>query len=131
MLSSSITAAAGKVVVLALSTPFDMTGFQSGSCIEMHTTHKCTCTSSNPAAPPSWCEVNCPCPGSLPPCKCVLPPPWANTSITIVGNAAVFDAGGKGRFFIVGDAVALVMSNVTLQNGVSESSPCTTKQACV
>jgi hypothetical protein len=45
-----------------------------------------------------------------------------------VGNAAVFDAGGEDRlFFIVGDAVALVMSNVTLQNGVSESSPCTTK----
>jgi hypothetical protein len=128
MLSSSITAAAGKVVTLTLSTPFDMTGFQSGSCIDMSMyLQKCTCTSSNPAAPPSWCEVNCPCPGTLPPCKCVLPPPWANTSITIVGNGAVFDAGGKDRFFIVGDAVALVMSNVTLQNGVRQSSPSTTQ----
>jgi hypothetical protein len=51
----------------------------------------------------------------------------ANTAITIVGNAAVFDAGGKGSFFWVRDALALVMSNVTLQNGVSESSPCTTQ----
>ena len=85
-LSSSITAAAGKVVTLTLSTPFDMTGFSSSIFIDT-----------------------------------------AQTSITIVGNAAVFDAGGKDRFFYVGDAVALVMSNVTLQNGVSESSPCTTK----
>ena len=87
-LSSSITAAAGKVATLTLSTTFDMTGFSS---IDMQT---------------------------------------AKTVITIVGNAAVFDAGGKDRFFIVGDAVALVMSNVTLQNGVRQSSPCTTK-ACV
>jgi hypothetical protein len=96
-LNSSITAAAGKVVTLTLSTPFDMTGFQYGSQIIMLT---------------------------------------ANTSITIVGNAAVFDARGKGYFFFVGNtnvdsAVALVMSNVTLQNGVSESSPCTTEWACV
>jgi predicted outer membrane repeat protein len=77
-LSSSITAAAGKVVTLTLSTPFDMTGFQSGSYIDIDT---------------------------------------AQTAITIVGNAAVFDAGGKDRFFIVEPAVALVMSNVTLQNG--------------
>jgi parallel beta-helix repeat protein len=41
----------------------------------------------------------------------------AQTAITIVGNAAVFDAGGKNRFFYVESAVALVMSNVTLQNG--------------
>jgi hypothetical protein len=77
-LSSSITAAAGKVVTLTLSTPFDMTGFQSGSAIHIDT---------------------------------------AQTAITIVGNAAVFDAGGKDRFFIVESAVALMMSNVTLQNG--------------
>ena len=44
----------------------------------------------------------------------------AKTAITIVGNAAVFDAAGKDCFFIVGDAVALVMSNVTLQNGVRQ-----------
>jgi predicted outer membrane repeat protein len=75
-LSSSITAAAGKVVTLTLSTPFDMTGFSS--FIDMKT---------------------------------------AKTAITIVGNAAVFDAGGKDRFFYVDRAVALVMSNVTLQNG--------------
>ena len=78
-LSSSITAAAGKVATLTLSTPFDMTGFSS--YINMYT---------------------------------------AQTVITIVGNAAVFDAGGKDRFFIVRDAVALVMSNVTLQNGVRQ-----------
>ena len=78
-LSSSITAAAGKVATLTLSTPFDMTGFQSGSAIYIRTAH---------------------------------------TAITIVGNGAVFDAGGKDCFFSVGDAVALVMSNVTLQNGV-------------
>ena len=78
-LSSSITAAAGKVATLTLSTPFDMTGFSSS--IDMTT---------------------------------------AKTAITIVGNAAVFDAGGKGRFFYVGQAVALVMSNVTLQNGVRQ-----------
>jgi hypothetical protein len=52
-LSSSIAAAAGKTVTLTLSTPFDMTGFQSGSAIEMKT---------------------------------------AQTAITILGNAAVFDA---------------------------------------
>ena len=77
-LSSSITAAAGKVATLTLSTTFDMTGF---SCINMET---------------------------------------AQTVITIVGNAAVFDAGGKDQFFYVGDAVELVMSNVTLQNGVRQ-----------
>jgi predicted outer membrane repeat protein len=77
-LSSSITAAAGKVATLTLSTTFDMTGFSSA--IDMET---------------------------------------AKTAITIVGNAAVFDAGGEGFFFNVGDAVALVMSNVTLQNGNS------------
>jgi predicted outer membrane repeat protein len=79
-LSSSITAAAGKVVTLTLSTPFDMTGFSSA--IVMQT---------------------------------------AQTAITIVGNGAVFDAGRKDYFFWVGNAVvphvALVMSNVTLQNG--------------
>jgi predicted outer membrane repeat protein len=42
------------------------------------------------------------------------------TTITIVGNGAIFDAGGKDRFFYVGDAVALVMSNVTLQKGNSD-----------
>jgi predicted outer membrane repeat protein len=78
LLSESIAAAAGKTVTLMLSTPFDMTGFQSGSDIYIGT---------------------------------------AQTAITIVGNAAVFDAGGKDRFFYVGQAVALVMSNVTLQNG--------------
>jgi hypothetical protein len=88
-LSSSITAAAGKAVTLTLSTPFDMTDFQSGSAIRIRT---------------------------------------AQTAITIVGNGAVFDAGGKDRFFCLctgsssshtgGDGVALVMSNVTLQNGV-------------
>jgi hypothetical protein len=82
-LSSSITAAAGKVVTLTLSTPFDMTGFQSGSAINIKTAMT------------------------------------ANTAITIVGNGAVFDAGGKDRFFYVDQAVALVMSNVTLQNGNS------------
>ena len=51
----------------------------------------------------------------------------AQTAITIVGNAAVFDAGGKDNFFIVYPAVALVMSNVTLQNGVRQSSPYTTE----
>jgi hypothetical protein len=51
----------------------------------------------------------------------------AQTSITIVGNGAVFDAGGKDRFFWVDKAVALVMTNVTLQNGVRQSSPCTTE----
>jgi hypothetical protein len=66
-------------VTLTLSTPFDMTGFQSGSHIDMKT---------------------------------------ANTAITIVGNGAVFDAGGKDCFFTVGHAVALVMSNVMLKNGV-------------
>jgi predicted outer membrane repeat protein len=77
-LSSSIAAAAGETATLTLSTPFDMTGFQSrGGLILMRT---------------------------------------AQTAITIVGNAAVFDAEGKGRFFYVGDSVALVMSNVTLQN---------------
>jgi hypothetical protein len=81
-LSSSITAAAGKVVMLTLSTPFDMTGFQSGSHIEITT---------------------------------------AQTAITIVGNGAVFDAGGKDNFFrVFGQTTALVMSNVTLQNGVRE-----------
>jgi hypothetical protein len=55
-----------------------MTGFQSGSCIDISTTQ---------------------------------------TAGTIVGNGAVFDAGGKDRFFYVKQAVALVMSNVTLQNG--------------
>jgi hypothetical protein len=52
-LSSSIAAAAGKAVTLTLSTPFDMTGFQFGSAIDMQI---------------------------------------AQTSITILGNAAVFDA---------------------------------------
>jgi hypothetical protein len=79
-LNSSIAAAAGKTVTLMLSTPFDMTGFQSDSNIEMFT---------------------------------------PKTAITIVGNAAVFDAGGKDCFFKVYPAVALVMSNVTLQNGNS------------
>jgi predicted outer membrane repeat protein len=46
----------------------------------------------------------------------------AKTAITIVGNAAVFDARGEGSFFLVGEAVALVMSNVTLQNGNSDGS---------
>jgi predicted outer membrane repeat protein len=41
----------------------------------------------------------------------------AQTAITIMGNGAVFDAGGKDNFFNVEQAVALVMSNVTLQNG--------------
>jgi hypothetical protein len=72
-LNSSITAAAGKVMTLTLSTPFDMTGFSSH--IDMYT---------------------------------------AKTAITIVGNGAVFDAGGKACFFDVADKVALVMSNVTL-----------------
>jgi predicted outer membrane repeat protein len=63
---------------MTLSTPFDMTGFQSGSQIYIGT---------------------------------------AQTTITIVGNGAVFDARGGGIFFVVHDAVALVMSNVTLQNG--------------
>jgi hypothetical protein len=84
-LSSSITAAAGKVVTLTLSTPFDMTGFQHGSAIDMKA---------------------------------------AQTAITIVGNGAVFNAGGnfpRDRFFNVYQAVALVMSNVTLQNGDSSS----------
>jgi hypothetical protein len=71
-----------------------MTGFQSGSAIDMLT---------------------------------------AETAITIVGNGAVFDAAGKDnctykclrRLFYVGPAVALMMSNVTLQNAVCESSPCT------
>jgi predicted outer membrane repeat protein len=81
-LSSSIAAAAGKVVTLTLSTPFDMTGFQSGSCIDIDT---------------------------------------AQTSITIVGNGAVFDAAGKDGFFDMGCSApttcgAVVMSNVTLQN---------------
>jgi predicted outer membrane repeat protein len=40
----------------------------------------------------------------------------AQTSITIVGNGAVFDAGGKDRFFGV-SYYMLVMSNVTMQNG--------------
>jgi hypothetical protein len=45
----------------------------------------------------------------------------AQTAITIVGNGAVFDAGGKDFFFNVYDqAAALVMSNVALQNGVRE-----------
>jgi predicted outer membrane repeat protein len=79
-LSSSITSAAGKAVTLMLSAPFDMTGFQSGSAIDIET---------------------------------------AQTAITIVGNGAIFDAGGKDRFFIVGQAVVLVMSNVTLQSGNS------------
>jgi hypothetical protein len=78
-LSSSIAAAAGKTVTLTLSTPFDMTGFQSDSHIDMQT---------------------------------------AKTAITIVGNGAVFDAGGKAAFFSIGPAVALVMSNVMLKNGV-------------
>jgi hypothetical protein len=46
----------------------------------------------------------------------------AETAITIVGNGAVFDTGGgtggKDRFFLVEQAAALVMSNVTLQNAV-------------
>jgi hypothetical protein len=36
-LSSAITAAAGKAVVLTLATPFDMTGFKNGSAISMST----------------------------------------------------------------------------------------------
>jgi hypothetical protein len=44
----------------------------------------------------------------------------AQTSITIVGNGAVFDAGNLEYFFFVGPAVALAMSNVTLKNGVRE-----------
>jgi hypothetical protein len=75
-LSSSIAAAAGKAVILTLSTPFDMTGFQEPILVMT-----------------------------------------AQTSITIVGNGAVFDAGGKTYFFFVDTAVTLVMSNVTLQNG--------------
>jgi hypothetical protein len=87
-LNSSIAAAAGKAVTLALSTPFDMTGFHADpddSSIHIST---------------------------------------AQTAITIVGNGAVFDAGGafsRGGFFCVGSfyeqAMVLVMSNVTLQNG--------------
>jgi hypothetical protein len=82
-------------VTLTLSTPFDMTGFKSGSAIDMQT---------------------------------------AQTAITIVGNGAVFDAGGKDNFFYVRNAVALVMSNVTLQNGVRGYNPllsCYTKSVCV
>jgi hypothetical protein len=51
----------------------------------------------------------------------------AHTAITIVGNGAVFDAEGKGNFFYVHlsnfDAAerVLVMSNVTLQNGVNSA----------
>jgi predicted outer membrane repeat protein len=80
-LSSSINAAAGKVVTLTLSTPFDMTGFQWDSSINIAT---------------------------------------AQTAITIVGNGAVFDAAGKANFFNVFQAVALVMSDVTLQNGYTQ-----------
>jgi hypothetical protein len=54
----------------------------------------------------------------------------AQTAITIVGNAAVFDAGGKDRFFYVKKAVALMMSNVTLQNGVRNLSPLHSRRAC-
>jgi hypothetical protein len=41
----------------------------------------------------------------------------APTAITIVGNAAVFDARGEAIFFVVEQAVALAMSDVALQNG--------------
>jgi hypothetical protein len=81
-LSSSIAAAAGKAVTLTLSTPFDMTGFETGSAINIKT---------------------------------------AQTAITIVGNGAVFDAGDKDRFFYVEKDVALVMSNVTFQNGNADN----------
>jgi predicted outer membrane repeat protein len=80
LLSSSITAAAGKAVTLTLSTPFDNGDPLWTNQIEITTAH---------------------------------------TSITIVGNGAVFDAGGKYYFFRVYQAVELVMSNVTLQNGNS------------
>jgi parallel beta-helix repeat protein len=43
----------------------------------------------------------------------------AKTVITIVGNGAVFDAVDKDQFFWVEQGAALVMSNVTLQNGNS------------
>jgi hypothetical protein len=69
-------------VTLTLSTPFDMTGFQDGSAIDIDT---------------------------------------AKTAITIVGNGAVFDAGGKDRLFVLHWGVTLVMSHVTLQNGVGYS----------
>jgi hypothetical protein len=65
-------------VTLALSAPFDMTGYSKD-----------------------------------------IPITTAHTSITIVGNGAVFDPGsGDGRFFLLrGVAVVLVTSHVTLQNG--------------
>jgi hypothetical protein len=90
-LKTAVAAAAGKTVALTLSTPFDMTGFAAGSAIEIETEH---------------------------------------TTITIVGNGAVFDGGGKDRFFLLAGGgkgyqslqdVALVMSNVRLQNGAGYS----------
>jgi predicted outer membrane repeat protein len=44
-----------------------------------------------------------------------------NLAVTIVGNGAVFDAGGKGVFFCVDVTGALVMSNVILRNGNSSA----------
>jgi hypothetical protein len=80
-LKTAVGAAAGKTVTLTLSTPFDMTGFQDGSCIDITT---------------------------------------AQTAITIVGNGAVFDAGGKDKLFNVYPTVSLEMSNVTLQNAYTK-----------
>jgi hypothetical protein len=49
-------------------------------------------------------------------CASVIHIDTAHTAITIVGNGAVFDARGQQNFFFVRQS--LVMSNVTLQNGV-------------
>jgi predicted outer membrane repeat protein len=41
-----------------------------------------------------------------------------STVVTIEGNGATFDAGGKGGFFQVGSAYgALIMSNITMKHG--------------
>jgi predicted outer membrane repeat protein len=44
----------------------------------------------------------------------------ATTSITIIGNGAVFDAAKRGRFFHLDKNATLVVANVTLKNGYRE-----------
>jgi hypothetical protein len=41
------------------------------------------------------------------------------TVLTIDGHGATLDAGGKGRFFAVGNTVVVSMRNITMKNGYS------------
>ena len=44
-----------------------------------------------------------------------------NQSLAINGNGAVLDAGRKTRFFNISDSAALMLNNLTLQNGTVSS----------